>query len=133
MNTKSLSLLILISLNTLANTNSNTIDISNMSEIQVYELISNMSKKEFMSLYRHYNQAVLDLWHTGNYEYSYSSKHRPDKDKYYTTCHNFDKIKFAAEYLNKITSEEKISIDKENKDSSFKICMYAPAFPSNTL
>lgn len=119
--------LALLSANALANTDS-VIDVSNMNLVQLEKVVKKMSKDDYMKLYRHYNQAVLDLWSTGDYEYGFEEP-RPNHRDYYNVCNSLQKVRGAGRLTNKITEKEKFSIDKENKVSVLKICMYAPVVP----
>lgn len=118
--------LVLLSANALANA-APVIDVSNMTGMQVRGAVKNMSKDEYMKLYRHYNQAVLDLWSTGNYQYGFKEP-RPNSKDYYNVCNSLEKIKYGG-FADKITADEVVAIDKENKASVLKICMYAPMEP----
>ncbi|KAB7693145.1 hypothetical protein [Plesiomonas shigelloides] len=119
--------LALFSANVFANTDS-VIDVSNMNLVQLEKVVKKMSKDDYMKLYRHYNQAVLDLWSTGDYEYGFEEP-RPNHRDYYNVCNSLQKVRSAGRLTNKITEKEKFSIDKENKVSALKICMYAPVVP----
>ena len=119
--------LALLSANVFANTDS-VIDVSDMSRKQLKEIVKNMSKSDYMKLYRHYNQAVLDLWSTGDYKYGFKEP-LPNHRDYYNVCSSFVKVSSAGERYDKITDEERFAIDKEGKFSALKICMYAPVVP----
>lgn len=118
--------LALLSANALANTDS-VIDVSNMNLTQLIKVVKNMSKDDYMKLYRHYNQSVLDLWSTGDYKYGFEEP-RPNHRDYYNVCSSLMKVRDAGRG-DKITGKEVSAIDKENKVSVLKICMYAPVVP----
>lgn len=104
------------------------VDVSNMNNVQVDNVVKKMSKDEYMKLYRHYNQAVLDLWNTGNYKYGFEEP-LPNHKDYYNVCRSFGNVSDSGLFYNKITDEERFAIDKEGKFSALKICMYAPVVP----
>ncbi|KAB7714814.1 hypothetical protein GBN32_01885 [Plesiomonas shigelloides] len=104
------------------------VDVSNMNLVQLEKVVKKMSKDDYMKLYRHYNQAVLDLWSTGDYEYGFEGP-RPNHRDYYNVCNSLQKVSGAGRLTNKIAGKEELEIDKENKISVLKICMYAPVVP----
>lgn len=122
--------LALFSANVFANTDS-VIDVSDMSRKQLKEIIKNMNKSDYMKLYRHYNQAVLDLWSTGDYKYGFEEP-LPNHRDYYNVCRSFGDVSDLGSFHNKITRKEELEIDKENKVSVLKICMYAPVVPPSS-
>ncbi|MCE5165573.1 hypothetical protein [Plesiomonas sp. PI-19] len=119
--------LALFSANVFASADS-VIDVSDMSRTQLDKVVKDMSKDDYMKLYRHYNQAVLDLWSTGDYKYGFEGP-LPNHRDYYNVCSSFVKVSSAGEYYDKITDKERFAIDKEGKFSALKICMYAPVVP----
>lgn len=119
--------LALFSANVFASADS-VIDVSDMSRKQLKEIIKNMSKSDYMKLYRHYNQAVLDLWSTGDYKYGFEEP-LPNHRDYYNVCRSFGDVSDLGSFHDKITDEERFAIDKEGKFSALKICMYAPVVP----
>lgn len=91
------------------------VDMSNMSLLEIDAVVKDMSKADFMKLYRYYNQAVLDDWNNGaKGEDVVSPK----------ACALRGNISRAGEYFEKITFEEIKSIDRENKKSVLNLCMY---------
>ncbi|QOH81569.1 hypothetical protein IHE26_16995 (plasmid) [Plesiomonas shigelloides] len=104
------------------------VDVSNMNLVKLEKVVKKMSKDDYMKLYRHYNQAVLDLWSTGDYKYGFEEP-RPNHRDYYNVCNSLQKVGGAGRLTNKITGKEELEIDKENKISVLKICMYAPVVP----
>ena len=90
------------------------IDVSNMDKLEIHAVVKDMSKADFMTLYRHYNQAVLDDWDNGaKGEDKVSPK----------ACKTRSDISWAGKYYKKITFEETKVIDRENKKSVLHLCM----------
>lgn len=90
------------------------VDVSNMDKVQLHEVVKDMSKADFMKLYRYYNQAVLDDWDNGaKGEDVVSPK----------ACKMRGDISRAGKYYKKITFEETKKIDRENKKSVLNLCL----------
>ncbi|MGL4926833.1 MAG: hypothetical protein ACRC4K_08380 [Plesiomonas shigelloides] len=90
------------------------IDMSNMDQLEIKAVVKNMSKADFMKLYRYYNQAVLDDWDNGAKGEDVVSPQ---------VCKTRGNIATAGQYFKKISSEEIRAISRENKKSVTKLCM----------
>lgn len=89
-------------------------DIVNMGNADIDKLVANMSKSEFMALYRHYNQAILDDWNNG----------AKGEDKVSPKlCRARLDLSWSGRHNKKITQEERVAIDKEHPKSVSQLCM----------
>ena len=90
------------------------VDVSDMDKTEIHAVVKDMSKADFMKLYRYYNQAVLDDWdHGAKGEDVVSPK----------ACNIRLNLITTGKYFSKITQKEIKSIDSENKKSVGKLCM----------
>lgn len=90
------------------------VDVSNMDQLEIDAVVKNMSKADFMKLYRYYNQAVLDDWNNGDKGENVVSP---------KVCKTRRDIATAGLYFKKISSEEIIAISREDKKSVTKLFM----------
>lgn len=89
-------------------------DIVNMGNADIDKLVANMSKSEFIALYRHYNQAILDDWNNG----------AKGEDKVSPKlCRARLELSWAGDYNRKFTHEEELAIDEEHPKSVLRLCM----------
>ena len=112
--------LILFSMSLFARTIS-VAELTKMNHEQLEHAVMNMSKSDFIMLYRHYNRTVFDRLARGLI----------NSDKTYDeTCYLFNRLRLLGETHHALTYNERIVIDRENKRSILAFCMWAPAFSS---
>lgn len=96
-------------------------ELTKMNHEQLDYAVMNMSKSDFMMLYRHYNRTVFGMLSRGLI----------NSDKVYDeTCYLFNRLRLLGETHHALTYSERMIIDRENKRSVLAFCMWAPAFSS---